>query len=390
MQESSGTIRLGTALWRGLFLANSWTWCIGMWLPVYLVIDFGWPGWVAFLVPNVVGAAAMGVLLRRRGASEVLVERHGRAMRAFSVFTVMFHIAFLAWLVPTVLGRGPQREPLFIGGAAVVLLLGAALSRCGTRGWAALSVIVFLVGVASAVAAGLTGPALQWPPEQGTQPPMGLVYLLPVVLFGFGLCPYLDLTFHRTRREAPGATGTAAFVLGFGVFFTALMVFSLLYAGGLARYRWFNYYVLAHIGAQSAFTVGAHLREVFGRLDCRRILKSPAEVARVLAIVLSLGGGVVAFLPEYEPGISAMRVAYMLFLGAYATVFPAYVWTVMIERGLPRRMCVIAWLVSCAVAAPMLWAAFVERRWVWLVPAVGAMLVAPLIPRLALRAASRL
>ncbi|MBV8780683.1 MAG: hypothetical protein JO353_04735, partial [Phycisphaerae bacterium] len=48
--------------WLGwaIFLGVSWTWCIGMYLPVLLVRDYGFWGWVVFAIPNVVGAAAMG------------------------------------------------------------------------------------------------------------------------------------------------------------------------------------------------------------------------------------------------------------------------------------------------------------------------------------------
>ena len=45
-------------LW-ALFLGVSWTWVIGMFLPVLLVRDYGMLGWIVFAVPNVVGAAAM-------------------------------------------------------------------------------------------------------------------------------------------------------------------------------------------------------------------------------------------------------------------------------------------------------------------------------------------
>ncbi len=424
-------IRWGQALWRALFLANSWTWCIGIWLPVYLVGDFGWPGWVAFLVPNVVGAAAMGVVLRQRGASDAVVERHRGAMRAFSVFTVMFHMAFLAWLFPVVMGREGAPNTWYGSAAVGVLLLGVVCSRWKKSGWVALSVSVFLISVGSALGTGLAGPTLAWPPDQGSEPPIGLIYVMPVMCFGFGLCPYLDLTFHRMRAEAPGATGTAAFVLGFGVCFVALMVFSVLYAGGIVTGAGFSYYVLLHIAAQAAFTVGAHLREVgvdgrikegvlrpsgagdespvfhgfrssrrAGTRSTRGYVPSPrwgegpslaiprSKVVLLAVVVLFVaGGGLLPLAPDYSAGMSAPRVAYMMFLGAYATVFPAYVWTVMIEsrRAATARARILAWLVSCAIAAPMLWAGVVERCWVWLVPAVGAMLVAPVICRVFLR-----
>ena len=43
---------LSTAGW-GIYLSCSWTWCIGMYLPVILLRDFGWPWLLAFAIPNV-------------------------------------------------------------------------------------------------------------------------------------------------------------------------------------------------------------------------------------------------------------------------------------------------------------------------------------------------
>ncbi len=45
--------------WR-FYVATSWTWVIGMMLPVLLIRDFGPMGWLVFAVPNVIGAASLG------------------------------------------------------------------------------------------------------------------------------------------------------------------------------------------------------------------------------------------------------------------------------------------------------------------------------------------
>ena len=60
------------------YLACSWTWCIGMFLPVLLVRDYGVWGWIVFAVPNVLGAAAMGWVLRSAEVSPMRpCERRG-------------------------------------------------------------------------------------------------------------------------------------------------------------------------------------------------------------------------------------------------------------------------------------------------------------------------
>src|SRR6184192_2117105 len=72
-----------------IYLGMSWTWCIGMFLPVLLVRDFDIWGWVVFAVPNVVGAAAMGWVLSRQGSYNIS-HHHQAAVEAFSVVTIAF------------------------------------------------------------------------------------------------------------------------------------------------------------------------------------------------------------------------------------------------------------------------------------------------------------
>src|SRR6516165_1703113 len=91
-----------TLSWAAL-LAASWTWCIGMFLPVLLVRDYGLMGWVVFAVPNVIGAAAMGWVLRDAQASRRVVGRHAEAAGLFSLGTIAFQVFFAAWMVRRIL-----------------------------------------------------------------------------------------------------------------------------------------------------------------------------------------------------------------------------------------------------------------------------------------------
>src|SRR3954454_24069926 len=81
--------------WAG-YLGMSWTWCIGMFLPVLLVRDYDIWGWIVFAIPNVVGAAAMGWILTREG-SEQITQHHRAAVNAFSIITIAFQLFFLIW-----------------------------------------------------------------------------------------------------------------------------------------------------------------------------------------------------------------------------------------------------------------------------------------------------
>ncbi|MFN9077715.1 MAG: hypothetical protein ACK5WX_09870, partial [bacterium] len=58
------TQRVQTVL-SGLALATSWTWCIGMFAPIVIGQMFGWPGILAFAVPNILGCALFGYVRSR-------------------------------------------------------------------------------------------------------------------------------------------------------------------------------------------------------------------------------------------------------------------------------------------------------------------------------------
>ena len=100
-------------LWAA-YLGASWTWCIGMYLPVLLVRDYGVWGWVVFAVPNVIGAAAMGWVLRSPEQSARITAAHQRACRAFSLATIAFQVYFAGWFVRA-------NSPLAAVGSAALL-----------------------------------------------------------------------------------------------------------------------------------------------------------------------------------------------------------------------------------------------------------------------------
>src|SRR5580693_2580416 len=78
-----------------VFLGVSWTWCIGMYLPVIMVRDYGIWAFVVFAVPNVVGAAAMAWVLPDADSSRKLEKEHRTACALFSLATLSFHVFFL-------------------------------------------------------------------------------------------------------------------------------------------------------------------------------------------------------------------------------------------------------------------------------------------------------
>ena len=86
----------------GVYCAVSWTWCIGMFLPIIMLARFGWAGFWVFAIPNVIGCAAFGYVLSTRASSQRIIEKHGVAATWFSVVTIAYHKFFIAWVHPIV------------------------------------------------------------------------------------------------------------------------------------------------------------------------------------------------------------------------------------------------------------------------------------------------
>ncbi|MCB9838887.1 MAG: hypothetical protein H6813_06070 [Phycisphaeraceae bacterium] len=386
---------------RALFLACSWTWCIGMFLPVLLIHDFGWPGWVAFALPNVIGAMSVGFVFRGRGSAALAADRHRLAMRWFSVVTVVFHVAFLSWLltlampflavgiqeievggvvvVPVSMGEG-------VAAAGIVALLVVAallLSTVRTAEWMLAAMAVYALSMSMAAMAWMNDPGegvrvFSLAPAAGDEPFPAILGAVPLLALGFLACPHMDLTILRTRHELAGSAGTRAFVLGFGVFFLSMIALTLLYAPGFLVGAT-SAYLIAHIAAQSVFTMAAHLRELrTGSIERDHgVGFSPLLALTLLLSVVALGAAWLSYTGLGQP-------MYELFLAPYALVFPAYAWIVMVpHRGLTRgadwaatrgaRLAVF--VVAVAAASPLLWMGAVGEPKRWLLAGVGAVVV---------------
>lgn len=391
----------GRATLRGGFLACSWTWCIGMFVPVLLAADFGWPGWVVFAIPNIVGAAAMGLVLRRAGAPELVQREHRAATALFSVATLAFHAFFVSWIalewlrappfairpdtpralaIALIVASSPPVTALLF--ALLVYGIGLLSSRVRGAWWLVGAAMLWLTSLALCLASWrFTAPEFgALPPARGIQPAQAIAWTAPILALGFALCPYLDLTFLRTRRETPGRTGDAAFVLGFGGLFLVMILLTLTYTAPLLRWI-VTPLVLAHMLMQSAFTIGAHLRELREHpWPGSRALRSLARSAPILAAAMP---------PLLDPDL-ANEKAYWAFMGLYGVVFPAYVWTAMVPRAyvgpLGPRARLLATLGAAALATPFAWMGFVHKAWWALGPAALIVLVTPLATGFVLRA----
>lgn len=347
-----------------------------MFLPVLLVRDYGIGGWVVFAIPNVIGAAAMGWVIRSGGASAAMVEKHRPACIAFSLVTIAFQFFFAGWMftIPVAV--------LLVGSLAAVQLTLAMDRKVGVLIWLG-SAAAF--GVLMATGEAFAQPNL--PMKLPRQPALNLLWLAPVCMFGFVLCPYLDLTFHRARQAidwlspSPG-TGRLAFSLGFGVFFLVMILFTLAYAGLLAGVagdipvngpELALQAVAAHMVLQLIFTIGVHAREVatapLGGIAWPLLLGAAA-----VGLGLSMGR-----YSDFSMGpLLLPELIYRGFMGFYGLIFPAYVWLCMIPSASERRARGV-FVAAVVLALPMFWMGFMQQQMIWILPGIALVLAARLL-----------
>jgi hypothetical protein len=385
-----------------VYLGCSWTWCIGMFLPVILVSEFGNIAWLLFAIPNVLGAAAMGWTLAKPGASLHIVANHRTACVAFTAVTLAFHVFFLYWL------GSVRMIPYTFSITAMVAGVVLGLAGRWLKGWDwALPWIV--LGISLLV----LGKGLEHPifgvadPLKPVPVPTAMLGLAPVCLFGFLLCPYLDVTFHRARQQTSPGAGKAAFAIGFGVVFLLMIVLTLMYTGDFAldrsvddRFGSFGgalliTWVAFHIASQIGFTFAAHLRalppprrrDVFiwigaGLLALIAIVALRQQRWFSLPVIQSHQPLARAINKLAQLHISMLNgnLIYRLFMSFYGLIFPGYVWICMVPlRGKspgPSRLALTALAISVAIAAPMFWMGFINEWMLWLIPGVAVVLLA--------------
>ena len=320
----------------GFALATSWTWCIGMFAPILIGSLMGWPGILAFAVPNIVGCALFGYL-RSADQSRRETRDHALAMSIFTAATVAYQVFFAGWLwgpvlrdsLPTTLELGTAVASGAIFAGAVLL---AALPRH----------IVWVLAAIAYPLSLLTFAFLPWGDmnaiaSQGEWPAGAVLLVLPTVVFGFMLSPNLDLTFHRARQECSEGARPTNFAV-FGVAFASMLVLTCCYLaspGGLNHPA-----VRAHMAVQLTLTSALHLSEL-------RI----AAIRPNTRLVLGVAAGSIGLLAALAaPG----RETYMRFLGLYGLLFPAYAALALRAGGRPRATALIALAIAVLAVTPLL------------------------------------
>jgi len=363
------------------FVACSWTWLIGMFLPVILMHDFGVWAWVIFAVPNAIGAASVGFVFRDPQRSRRFAQDHRPIMLAFSWVTLGFHFYVMGWFGMAV--------PMTLATLAFV-----AVAAVRSRALTVSAVAVFAVSMA----AGLwyvQSPSVPLFGEIAVVPeglrPITYLWLLCGTAMGFLTCPHLDLTLHRAAQQAPAGRAPLVFAVGFGVLFIGLVAVTGAYAplalgvlkidGADVLVAILPWALVVHAAVQVGFTLSCHLRELPHRGRGVLPLIAVAAVALAGLGMAVQGRSWLGTLMGWE--IPTGDLLYRCWMGAYGVAFPAYVvLCVLPNRGQPdgqRRPTprqVTVWIIATLVGMPLFGLGFIGGDMVFVAVAVGLILLA--------------
>jgi hypothetical protein len=365
---------LAVAGW-GIYLAMSWTWCIGMFLPVLIMRELGIGGVITFAIPNVVGAAAMGWVIRDAGQSRRIIGEHRPALVWYSLMTIVYHAFFAAWMIRRIAGPNAGAA---VAAAFLIFWLILQWKNGGQFLAALLALAVSLTAIAWGIRRGDL-PYLAQPVEGARLDLINNLWLGPAWTFGFLCCPYLDLTFHAARQALSRTQARAAFTFGFGLVFPVMLAITVGYSGWLAvgfdraRYPQLALILSAHLIVQSCLTVALHVRQI-------SLVQQRASIWQFLAfmtiLILAILLGVWDRSQFRYNGIALGEIIYRAFLGFYGLAFPAYVWL----RMCPRYRSLLRVGTVILIAAPLYWLGFADERMGFIVPGVLIVVLAKFLP----------
>ena len=318
-----------------------------MFLPVLLMHRYGWLGFVIFSVPNVIGCAAFGYVVRTPERSKELVKKYKTAISLFAMMTIAFHVFFIAMIA------GIHFPSASIWLPVVILISGACLSIIPIRWWPVLAAILWLFSCIL----GLTLLPLQSAPE-GTLPWQDAFWLLPITTFGFFLCPYLDPTFHRAIQSSPSKHSFGVF----GFAFTIMIGVTCLYQGSILTSL--ALLLGLHLALQSIFTIGAHIKEG---------LQIEVSNRKWIFITLGIVASFIAIGIAHRPGtwFADSINDYLRFFVFYGLIFPGLVATFMFtgRRFTPIRVSLFVFV--ALLCLPLLEIGYIgEQAWLSVLPVV--------------------
>lgn len=349
------------------FLACSWTWCIGMFLPVILIRDYGPLSWLMFAVPNVIGAAGMGYILKREEASIEIVNKNKLACTTFSIVTILFQIYFLGWISIF----APRMLTIFVYVGFVLLYF---LTIKYERLTATLVWLFSLLCILSALYFVPLGELGIFKFVNLTREKDALLSLTPICTFGFLLCPYLDLTFHKVRQLNNHHNSKIIFTLGFAILFLVMILFTFFYSGpfnsiisGLPLIQnnipnLFIYVVLLHMFIQIGFTSIVHITSI-----------QSIQKRKIILPVLFIAAIIIYILPKMLNGIHSVldidlnEVIYRSFMAFYALIAPSYIFYFIFPKNgknAPfKGQNLIIWIAVILLALPFYAIGFLGIKW---------------------------
>lgn len=342
-----------------------------MYLPIILLRLWGWPGFWAFFIPNVIGCAAFGFILDAK-RSRALAQRLGWMCALFSAVTIAYQCYFAGWTAQYFVVSSPDAvRTVAATGIPIVMLIAALwLAVRGNAFWRTAGTVVTVLSLWVILLPGGVDPALssETPPNgsgainlvsaAGATPLLGslsLLFALPTIVAGFLLSPYFDLTFHRAAQEAPSPR--IAF-LTFGLTFAAMLLLVASFYDPSTGEPRIGVALCTLWGVQLLFTVAVHLRELLvaspeirmpstlvGGLTAGAVLLATPSCMFTLGPMLGSTVG-----PALESGnqsafsgsrhiLLAGEPVYLGFLGAYGLLFPLLF--LMERAAAPRSMTVV-------------------------------------------------
>jgi len=348
-----------------------------MLFPALLLRDFGWLGYAAFAVPNVLGAAAMGFVLKDATAAAALVAKHKPMLKRFSEITISYHVFVIMWLFLRLYG---EWFVLLVPPVAAAMFV---LTSKGSRRIVFLAMVVsftaFAIGLQTFFNSGQQELLGKLPSQAPALSTFDLLLFVPASVAGFLCCPYLDLTFQRARMETSPTGGKIAFAVGFGLVFFSMILFASQYGSLVEPFLTSDQLVdqapaplldnstkhplhelipklAVFFFIQVCFTLCVHLQE---RLRAGRVDDALYSVVAIaLGALLGLGALSDGFVGEN---------IYRGYLLCYGTIFPLYVWLIMIkpfrvaaQTACRKRRCAVFFVASIA-AYGFGWLGYIEH-----------------------------
>ena len=296
-----------------------------MFLPVILMHRYGWLGFVIFSVPNIIGCAAFGYVLKTPERSKALVEKYKTAMTLFAIVTIAFHAFFIAMISLVYLNDYAYLISAWL--PFCILALGACLAFLPTKLWPMLAVVLWVFSVL----VGLTLFPFNEIPE-GTLPWQEAIWLLPITTFGFFLSPYLDPTFHRALQNSPSKHSFGVFGITFLVMIGITTMYVDISPSGVSTTMYTVSALLGlHFALQAVFTIGAHIKEGL-RIEAgkRKIFFIPLLIlCCLIAVVIAHRFGGVSPSGNW---LSGWQEDYLRFFVFYGLVFPGVVAVFMFTK----------------------------------------------------------